>query len=368
MRNAPYPLAAHMGIIAARVNLHTYDQQHALSLPPDDAEKIINGIQIYQKHPHKRVAPENEVIWEHNGVTLTKPKTTKSDAKNKPVLIVPSLINQSYILDLCPDKSVLRYMNQKKMPAYLLDWGTLNDMPQSTSIDSIVSHINAAISYLNKQTGEKVNVVGYCMGGTLSILSASIDSSMIDRIVLLATPWDFKAENSALAQHIKMWSGHVLPALKEKQYLPSEWIQSLFASLDKKGAAKKFIKFAELEQDSDKAKLFVMVEDWLNDGVDLPGNIAQECINKWFVENQLMEQTYEINGVTINLSKIENKCLIVASKKDKIVSYESALNIRDKLNNTTCEVISPNVGHVGLIVGEKAHEKVWSPIISWLKA
>lgn len=372
MRDAPYPLAAHMGIIAARVNLYEYDRHHALSLSPDDAQKIIEGIQIYQQHPHRRKQPDNAVTWERNGVTMAKPKgvnegSNKGGWQQNPLLIIPSLINQSYILDLSPEKSMLRYLNGAGIPTYLMDWGTLTNMQSGASIQDVVQHINDAVEHLSAEHNKTVDILGYCMGGTLSILSTLSDSRKINKIVLLATPWDFKAENSTLAQHIKIWSNHVMPTLQTKQSLPSEWIQSLFASLDKKGAAKKFIKFANMDQNSDKAKLFVMVEDWLNDGIDLPAQIAHECIENWFSKNQLSESTYHLNGAPIGKRKIDNDCLVVASKQDKIVSYESAIKVHEIIDPNCREILSPDVGHVGLIVGNKARDQVWNPIIEWLK-
>lgn len=371
MRDAPYPLAAHLGIVAARVGMHAYDKTNTLTLTPEEAIKIVQGIKLYQAHPHKRKPQKNEIVWREGGLTLSRPHITENNNYNKtqknPLILIPSMINQSYILDLCPEKSILAWLNQNGVQAYLLDWGDLTGFSENTKIENVVNnHIKSAINFLHKKTGKHVDMLGYCMGGTLGTLAVMNKDIPVNRLILLAAPWDFRAENSPLSEHIRLWSNHVLPVIEKKGYLPSEWIQSLFATLNQEGAAKKFINFTQTPQESETAALFVMVEDWLNDGVDLPGAIALQCIREWFIENRLITGEFEMNGIRIQPEKISQKCLIVASKQDRIVSYESAINIRHSLSATHCDLITPETGHIGLIVGRKAIDDVWTPIVEWL--
>ena len=75
------------------------------------------------------------------------------------------------------------------------------------------------------------------------------------------------------------------PALAFNQTLPIDMLQVLFALLDPWGVADKYRGFARLDPASERATLFVALEDWLNDGVPLAAPVARECLGGWYGAN-----------------------------------------------------------------------------------
>ncbi len=351
MRKAPHPLAVHLGMVAANMS---GIQKYAANFPGDtiseaDAVQMVHGIKMYQEHSFIPKPMPNETIWSNASLSIVKPSKSKVTSPN-PLLLVPSLINKANILDISRVRSMLRWFNNQGIETYLLDWGNL--CPDD-NMDSIIEKLCSAVQDVSKITGGKlVDVLGYCMGGTLLMQSYACASGHIRRMILLATPWDFSV--GALAQNVRIWSPAVLPVLEQRDHLPSEWVQALFASLDPNGSAQKFIRFASMDQDSQEAKLFVSVEDWLNNGVDLPKDVALHCIQNWFIDNKLVENNFKINA----------DILVLASKADKLVPFESASAICKSFPNIG--LIELNCGHIGLIVGRNAINDVWKPILNWL--
>ncbi|PCJ99870.1 MAG: hypothetical protein COA45_03375 [Zetaproteobacteria bacterium] len=373
MRKGPHPLLVHLGMAAINMKgIQEYASSFSGALTQTDAVNMVRGMKMYQAHEFIAEEMPVDVIWQEGGMSVKSPVMLQAITPSEnsvPLLIVPSLINKANILDISEEQSMLRWFNQHGIDTYMLDWGDLK-CPQEKSINIealIQDMLPKAIQAVSKKTGKKVDVVGYCMGGVLLLAGYHYAQDHIRRMVLLASPWDFHTGSSPLARNVRIWSPMVLPVVRDRGCLPAEWVQALFASLDTKGSAQKFIRFASMDQSSSEAELFVSVEDWLNDGVDLPANIAQHCIQDWFVKNDLASGTWFVAGRNVDLSKINTQILIIASKNDMLVPYDCALSVECSLSIADVDVISPTCGHIGLIVGRHAKKSVWQPMLDWLK-
>jgi hypothetical protein len=119
MRNGPKPLPFQLGmasIAAAGLAGGTSFDAHIL-------QDFFKGIQKYQKHDFKREMPELTVVWSLGQTRLFGAPEAKSKTHKTPIVLVPSMINKSDILDLLPDRSLLRWLAGQGFEVYLLDWG-----------------------------------------------------------------------------------------------------------------------------------------------------------------------------------------------------------------------------------------------------
>ncbi len=371
MRKGPHPLPVHLGMIAA--NMHdTYGSNVDCksSLNEVDAIKMMRGIKMYQEHSFIPMPLPSEKIWESGCSTIKRPMINNSVQRKSeyPLLLVPSLINKANILDISEEKSMLRWFNNQGIDTYLLDWGDLNNIEEKDIeiSDLINKKLCGALREVSEFSGKPVDVLGYCMGGTLLLSSCAFASEHIRRMALIAAPIDFNTGANDFARYVRISSPSLDPFIRAKGCLPASWVQSAFATIDPNGSAQKFINFAAMDQGGKAAELFVSVEDWLNDGVDLPKNIAHHCIQEWFVNNKLVEGNYNIDGMEINISNINKDILIIASNNDKIVPLECAVNLHKNLGLDNVEVIELNCGHIGLIVGKNAIKDTFNPIFMWL--
>ena len=89
------------------------------------------------------------------------------------------------------------------------------------------------------------------------------------------------------------------PAFAFSRTLPVDLLQTLFALLDPWGVADKYRAFAGMPQDSERAMLFVALEDWLNDGVPLAAEVARSCLGEWYGENAPARGAWRIAGLPI---------------------------------------------------------------------
>ena len=389
MREGPHPLSVYLGLAAANAKgVQDFVMQGAAGYSQEQLAEMVRGIQRYQSFDHQQERLITQQVWKDGTVKILKPDVKKSvEAKpeSTPLLLIPSLINRAYIFDLAQDRSFLRWMSNKGIPTYLLDWGDLVAEREDNKALSIAQLLRQkmckAIEVLSEQHEGPIDVLGYCMGGTLLAGGMHIVRKSVRKAVFLASPWDFHADKvddvsqeevtapggqQGLAEMVRNWAPIVLPIIESKGCLPKQNTQSLFAALGARSAVHKFINFVTMDNSAPGTRLFVNAEDWLNDGVDLPGRIACECIQGWFLDNEPTEGLWYVDDHRVNPSSFDFPSLIIAARKDSLVPYSNARALYEQIPDDFRHIIAPNIGHVGLIVGKNAIEEVWHPLYQWL--
>lgn len=334
--------------------------------------EMVRGIQLYQRSQYEPLSSRRKEIWRAGQTSLSRimdAHKNVTEQKRDICVLVPSLINGSAILDLCAERSLAQWLTTQGIDVYLLDWGDLMKEEPSITIETLVcDRLGTALRFLsNKVTGEErnIHVLGYCMGGALALGLAARSPELLDTLTLLATPWDFHAGERKMLSHVQFWAPSAMNVIESKNFLSADQLQSLFAGIDPMLTHKKFSRFSKMEMESEEARIFIAVEDWLNDGKDLPAGIARECIMDWFIHNGPYSGSWILKGDAIDLAKINIPIHIVASKTDRLVEYEAALGVRSIL--TQASLTEPDCGHIGMIAGKRSVEQVWQPIARWMK-
>jgi polyhydroxyalkanoate synthase len=317
---------------------------------------FLAGLEAYRGHPYRRAPDEGRAVWQEGTTRLLD-----HGGAGRPVLLVPSLINRHYILDLLPERSFVRFLREHGLRPLVVDWGEPGDAERGFGLDDyIAGRLDRALDATAELTGAPVAVIGYCMGGLLALALAQRRMTDIAALALLATPWDFHAERPEQARLL----GTVIDAAATNDTLPLWVIQSLFLSLDPFLAERKFIRFAGLEPGSDAARDFVALEDWLNDGVPLASGVARECGGDWYRDNLPARRQWQVGGETIAPQHLARPALVVVPGRDRIVPPGSAEALGAMLPQGT--LMRPSLGHIGMMASVAALEMVWRPIADWL--
>lgn len=322
------------------------------------------GVNAYRHHPYHRQLPDPPTLWASGTTRLLD----YGPAGGRPVLFVPSLINRAYILDLSARRSLMRWLAAETgLRPLLVDWGLPGPAERRfTLTDYIAGPLAGALDQANREAGGPVPVVGYCMGGLLSLALAAIRPGDVAALGLLATPWNFHAERVAQAEALARTVAASVPLLEAYGELPVDIIQSMFSALDPFLVTRKFIRFAAAQTDSPAAEAFVALEDWLNDGVPLSGPVARECMGGWYGGNTPHLGQWEVAGVAVRPEAIDIPARVLIPQQDRIVPPASAQALADALPNA--EAGSPPLGHIGMVAGSRAQALVWEPLAEWLSA
>lgn len=334
---------------------------------------LIAGIQAYRAHPYRRNLGTPPTAWQEGTSRLLdyrpdnrrSKKTAKGSATSAPVLVVPSLINRAYILDLNAQTSLLRWLAGRGFRPFLVDWGRPGAEERGFALsDYVAGRLDRALDHVLALTGRKPHLLGYCMGGLLALALAARRGQDLRALALLATPWDFHADQAAQARLVADSLVSLDPLMALQGELPVDVIQGLFASLDPLQVVRKFVAFSSLEPDDPGALRFVAVEDWLNDGVPLAAPVARECLGGWYGENVTAKGGWQIDGEAIVPQRVSLPSLCILPDQDRIVPPASAAALAESLPGA--KICQPAVGHVGMIVSAVAKRRVWRPLADWL--
>lgn len=324
------------------------------------AEAYLAGLEAYRCHPYRRPPGTAPVVWEEGATRLLD---YGGDSDAPAVLVVPSLINRYYVLDLLPERSFLRHLEQRGLRPFVVDWGNPGAAERALDLGGYVGRLERTLALLWRSAKKPVAILGYCMGGLLAVALALRCKRQIECLALLATPWDFHAGQTAA--HLLGWLGDFIRAL-DLAALPVEVIQTLFFMLDPFLSERKFVRFAAHDPHSDAARGFVALEDWINDGVPLPTAVARECLSAWYGDNAPARGLWRVAGTEIQPQQLHRPALVVIPGRDRIVPPASAEQLAAALPHA--EVMRPALGHIGMMSAARAPELLWDPIAEWLKA
>ncbi len=327
------------------------------------AAEFIEGLELYRNHPYQRDLSEPKILWAQGSTQLLD---YNPRSKGQPLLIVPSLVNRHYILDLTAESSFMRWLVGQGFRPFLVDWGAPGSVERNFTItDYITQRLESALDCVMDVCTRSISVIGYCMGGLLATSLALRNQDAINGLVLLATPWDFHSGNAAQAQLMANVGAALEPLLQTTGEVPVDVIQMLFSSLDPLLVERKFVGFAGWNMQSKAAVSFVALEDWVNDGVPLAAPVARECFAGWYGANSPASGTWCVAGEIVDPTTFEKPSLVVIPANDRIVPPQSAASLCTAL--PFVEIKSPSAGHIGMMIGGKAETKVWKPVAQWLQ-
>jgi poly(3-hydroxyalkanoate) synthetase len=325
---------------------------------------MMAGIAAYQAHPFRREVAAAEEIWRLGEASLLHFPRAAKKKKRGGVFIVPSMINRSVILDLLPEKSFVQWMSGQGFDVFMLDWGKPVKDSDMAEMDGVITErLLPAMEFAARESGGAVHAIGYCMGGTLLAAGAALSPKILRSAVFLASPWDFHAGDRALASLIQAGAPAAEAMIAQSGFLPAEWIQSVFAAINAERTVTKFAGFAA-QDDEAATRIFVAVEDWLNEGVDLPAGVARTCLHEWYGGNAPGRGAWEVDGVKVDMAEVGVPALVVASARDRLVPAESSLAMADVLPHA--ETLQPEIGHIGMMTGRECESAVWKKVAAWL--
>ena len=322
--------------------------------------QFLRGVDIYRHHPFRRTLTDPPTVW-HSGTTRL---LDYGQAGGLPVLLIPSLVNRAYILDLSKRRSLARFLAARGLRPYLVDWAMPGDAEAAFTLDDYIARLEAALDLVAAVNGRPAALVGYCMGGLLALAVAARRPAQVGGLALLATPWEFGTDSGDPGRAVRLFEEHVGRAIDRMGHLPVDALQALFTAFDPTLVERKFRTLAELAPGSARARDFVTLEDWLNDGVPLVGAVARECLLGWYGRNSAARGEWRVAGTPVIPEQVDIAALVMVPRSDRIVPPESALALAARLPRARRRMVP--AGHIGMIAGRRALTDVYWPLAKWL--
>lgn len=339
----------------------------------DRLAEMVRGLRAYRGSGVRRRLADPPVVWRCGAARLLD---FGAGAGGRPVLVTPSLINDHHILDLDGrgpgGGSLMRYLAARGLRPLLLDWGAPEGEELGFDLTGYAERrLVPAYDAAARIAGAAPALMGYCMGGTLTVALAARRAA--PRVALIGAPWDFsgmapmRGALSALgvAGERETLASAIEDIARIFGAVPVAALQAVFAQIDPGLMARKFRKFAGLPSRSAAARRFILIEDWLNGGAPLPGPAAREALIDWHLDNAPAKGRWRVCGAPVAPAEIPAPMLIVAATADRIAPPAATEPIIDRLKDG--RILRPKAGHVGMIVGGGAVEGLWRPLAAFLR-
>ncbi|MGH9000995.1 MAG: PHA/PHB synthase family protein [Acidimicrobiia bacterium] len=297
-------------------------------------------------------ATPGKVVFRNDLMELLQYEPATSTTYEVPLLLSPPWINKYYIMDLAPGRSFVQWAVDHGHTVFAISYRNPDRTMSALGLDDyLIDGPRQALDVIGEITGcDKANMVGLCLGGSLTAMTlahmAESGDHRVNSATLLNTLIDF-SEPGVLGS-----------------FSDAESVSRIEAKMSAKGFldAKDMSRTFDLMRANDLiwsyvASGWLMGEDppafdilaWNDDSTRMPAAMHAFYLQSCYIRNELARGEMDLAGVRLHLSKIEADAYILAAKEDHIAPWTSAYKTTQLLSGETRFVLSSS-GHIAGIV------------------
>jgi len=300
------------------------------------------------------------VIYQNELIQLIQYVPTTTKVYKRPLVIVPPCINKYYILDLQPANSFVAHAVAEGQTVFLVSWRNASaDQGKLTWDDYLEQGVIRALEVARAITkADKVNTLGFCVGGTLlasalAVLAAR-DEHPAASMTLLTSMLDFSDTGEIGLLVTKEGVDEREKAIGKGGLLKGSELAQVFASLRANDLIWPYVVKGYLKGQAPPA--FDLLY-WNSDDTNLPGPMFCWYVRNTYLENKLREPGGTVQlGQQVDLGRIELPTFVYASKEDHIVPWKTAYASTQILGGDSTFVLGAS-GHIAGVINPPAKKK-----------
>lgn len=307
-----------------------------------------------------------KVVWRRDKVELWRYRNPKI-LYHPPIIFVMSLVTRNYILDLRPGNSVVERFRDAGFDVFLLNWGIPDEADSQNTLETYVDgYLPMAVEAVRHETRSRsVGLLGYCLGGVLSLLFAAAHHEVrLSGLAVMATPVDY----SKMGLPMSMLTEGRLDAealFDHTGNVPAEVIRNSFRIRRPTADAVRLVTLWENLGNDDYLAGYQALNQWINDHIPFPGATASQVTRFFVRENCLATGSIPLGQRKVSLRSVRCPVLNVAAETDDVVPIEAAEPIIRLVGSKDVEELRIKAGHVALVSGRIAAEVTIPGMIDW---
>lgn len=328
--------------------------------PGQAARRLGNLLGLAARRPKVGVTSAKTVHAENKWRLLRYRPRPEGLAFDTPVLLVPSLINRHYVLDLTPGKSLVEWLVARGHDVYCIDWGRPGPEDRYLEFDEITDrYLGRALRVATREAPSgTAHLLGYCLGGTLAVIHAAARPERVASLTALAAPVAFE-DDGLLAKWVRSETFDVDALVDGTGNVPWQLMQSAFHLLRPTLGLSKAMHLVDRAWDDVFLDGFLALETWGNDNVSFPGEAYRRYIRDLYRADALMRGTFRLAGRPARLEDITCPVHVVTFEHDNIVPASSAAPLARAVGSEDVTHLALAGGHVGAVVSRKAAAGLW---------
>jgi len=301
-----------------------------------------------------------KVVYQNDVLQLIQYSPTTAEVHERPLLIVPPWINKYYILDLTPEKSFVRWAVERGYTVFVVSWVNPDArLGAKTFDDYLTEGVLGAVDAVTRATGvSEMNVIGYCIGGTLLAAAlacmAARDDTRIRSATFFATQVDFSDPGDLQVFIDEQQLENLDQMMEEKGYLEG---QAMFATFNMLRANDLIWSFYVNNYLLGKDPVPFDLLYWNADATRMPRNCHLFYLREMYLRNSLVKPgALTLAGVPVDLTKVTIPIYLLASREDHIAPYASVFKACHHYNGPVRFVLAGS-GHIAGVINPPSQGK-----------
>lgn len=310
-----------------------------------------------------------EIIWTRNKAILYHYLPQAPRKYREPILLIYSLMNKAFIVDLRPGSSMIEFLVKKGYEVYLLDWGIPGPEDADMKLDDyVMDYMPRVVRHtLRHAKVDQLNMVGYCLGAVLSMcyVATHLDAP-VKNLVTLTVPLDF-SDQTLFNDWLNPKHMNLPRLLEAYDNIPGEFLDFGMRLKDPvPGFITSYTGFFDKVLDDRAIESWISMQKWMSEPIPFAGAAFKQCAEEMWLKNKLVNNQFVLRGQRVDLSQIKMSYLNVLAERDTIVpSCQSTMAV-DVVGSADKEQVVLPGGHIGLAVGRTAVKGLWPKLDSWL--
>lgn len=331
------------------------------------SRKLVKGYETLQKIEQVEVATTpKDLVWQSDKVSMYHYQRDTPAKCKIPVLVSFAMLNRHDVLDLQPDRSLMKKLVAEGLDVYIMDWGYPTRADRYLTMeDYIDGYMNDAVDFLRKKHKvASIHKMGICQGGTFSMIYAALYPNKLKSLTTYVAPFDFEHGGCMLYKWAKYIDVDTM--VDSVGTIPGEQIDSAFGMLKPSMNISKYFGVMDSLEDQDKLMNFLRMEKWKADLPAIAGEMYRKYIKDLFRDNKLVKGEFELGGRKVNLKKVTVPYLNVYATEDNIIPNPSTLAVMDRIGSKDKKEYAFPGGHIGVFVGGKSQKELAPAVAKWV--